>query len=184
MYFKVDKGEGGVTEKEGRVCIKFMFYLDPGDYRYDEKYYEYPIDSYIKAGYPGKVDEFGNAIDQKDYDTWWDSLPTEMYHSEFHSHFVQVDPDITDEEILYLGEIACIMAKRKWDQHINLGDKKKTIKNQPSKRIENPSLELITECEAKVEDIKSKNLEKHDIVDVFSKEQIKNLEKNSKRGIK
>jgi len=55
-----------------------------------------------EEGYPGKVDKDGNPKDMDDYNTWIESLPKVWQNNSFHNHFVYVDPDITDAEIVLL----------------------------------------------------------------------------------
>lgn len=100
MHFKIEKS--GCTEHKGLCQVRADFY-------YDEKDKEYaltPVKIYPKEGYPGKVDEFGSPIDEKDYQTWEDSLPVEMLHLPFHTHFIYFEPHHTDEEILFCFELA------------------------------------------------------------------------------
>lgn len=140
------------------VQIRYCLYLDPDDYGYDKHYVEVPI--IPEEGYQGKVGEMGVPIDQDDYDKWFSELPTEMQNNPFHNHFVQVEPDITDAEILYIGEVALIEAKRKWDK-----DEKVLVKNEPFQRIEFPTVERLSECQDKLDDIKSKDLKKDKVID-------------------
>ena len=163
MYYKVEKT--GCSERKGMVQIRYCLYLDEDDYGYEKHYVEVPI---IPAkGYPYGMDETGKPDDLDDYLVWRNSLPTEMVHNPFHNHFVQVEPDITDEEIEYLGEVACIECKRLWDKNSNLGESKETFKNQPVVRPAEITPSRLEACEAKVLDIQSKALEKKDVVDIW-----------------
>ena len=145
MYFKVEKT--GCTERKGMVQIRYCLYLDPVDYGYDKHYVEVPI--IPEEGYMGKVDEEGTPVDPKAYDLWYDSLPTEMQLNPFHNHFVQVGPTITDKEIKYVGELALLMAKEKWDKDIV-----PNIKNQLVNYPKIVTAERKLECETKVEAVK------------------------------
>lgn len=93
--------KSGCEERKGNVKVRLDFYLDATDPRYDERYL-YLVDvtsaEYL-AGYPGKVDEFGNPIDQEDYDNWIESLPHIWENTPFHSHFVYFDADVTIDDI-------------------------------------------------------------------------------------
>ena len=157
MHFKVEKT--GCSIRKGMVQIRYALYLDPEDYRYDEHYVDVRI--YSKEDYTGKLDENGMPVDQLHFEEWFLNLPTEKRHNPFHNHFVQVEPDITDEEILYIGEVALLKAKRMWDK-----DMVPVIKNQ---RVIYPKItdERLDECYIKLLDIKSKELGKIDVVDTW-----------------
>lgn len=93
--------KSGCEERKGNVKIRLDFYLDAIDPRYDDRYL-YLVDvtsqEYL-AGYPGKVDEEGNLIDQEDYNKWWDALPRIWENTPFHSHFVYFGSDVTQDDI-------------------------------------------------------------------------------------
>ena len=100
MHYKIEKS--GCVEHKGLCQVRADFY-------YDEKDKEYtlaPVKIWPKEGYPGKVDELGSPIDEVDFQKWEDSLPVEMLHLPFHTHFIYFEPKHTDEEILYCFEIA------------------------------------------------------------------------------
>jgi len=158
MHFKVEKT--GCSVRKGRVQIRYCLYLDPNDYGYEKHYVQVPI--VPEEGYQGKVGKMGEPIDQKDYNKWFKALPTKMQNNPFHNHFVQLEPDIVDAEILYVGEVALIESKRNWDKDEYVG-----IKNIPIKKII-PTFERTVECEAKLLDINSKTLEKKDVVDIWA----------------
>ena len=146
MYYKVEKT--GCSERKGMVQIRYCLYLDEDDYGYDKHYVELPI--IPEDGYQGKVDEMGSPIDQKDYDDWIASLPTDMQLNPFHNHFVQVEPTVTDEEIKYVGELALQMAKAKWEVDI-----RPDVKNIPVAYPKIVTTERLAECEAKVAYLKT-----------------------------
>ena len=164
MYFKVENS--GCSVRKGRVQIRYSLFLDKTDYGYDKHYVEVPI---IPAeGYQGDVDKNGMPTNQTDYGKWWSELPTEMQHNPFHNHFVQVEPDITDVEILYVGEVALIESKRNWDKDEYAGIKNKPlVKIQPYALVEDEQARYDL-CIAKVMDIQSKTLEKKDVVDIWA----------------
>ena len=92
--------KSGCTERKGNVQLRLDFYLEPIDPRYNDKYL-YLIDTtslkYL-TDYPGKVDVEGNPIDQKDYDSWYQSLPRVWQNTPFHSHFIYLASDFTEED--------------------------------------------------------------------------------------
>ena len=141
MYFKVDKT--GCSIRKGMVQIRYCLYLDRDDYGYDKHYVEVPI--IPPEGYTGKFDEFGSPVDQKDYNTWLASLPTQMQLNPFHNHFIQVDPTITDEEIKYVGELALQAAKEKWEK-----DERPDVKNIPVNYPKIVTPERLEDCQTKV----------------------------------
>ena len=102
----------GCQEHKGLCEIRYDLYLDPTDEGYSEHYVSVPV--YPKSGYEGKVDEMGQPVDMEDYKKWRDALPTVMQHNPFCCHFCQFEPDVTDEEILFVGELALDMAGKNW----------------------------------------------------------------------
>lgn len=87
----------GISVRKGKVQIRFCFYLDPTDARYDEYHVQVPV--IPEEGYSGKMDEKGNPIDPEDFNRWIESLPKKWQNNPFHNHFVRVSPDTTDREI-------------------------------------------------------------------------------------
>lgn len=98
-YAQVNKS--GCCVRNGNCQIRLDFYLEPDDPRYYDKYlYLVDTDSpEFLAGYPGKVDEFGTPTNQKQYDTWWASLPRVWVNTPFHTHFIYLPPNFTEEDI-------------------------------------------------------------------------------------
>lgn len=98
-YAVVNKSGCGVHK--GNCQIRLDFYLESEAPRYNERYL-YLVDvtsvKYL-TGYLGKVDEEGNPINQEDYDNWWESLPRVWENTPFHSHFVYLSADFTQEDI-------------------------------------------------------------------------------------
>lgn len=110
MYFKVN--HTGCGERKGLCEVRYDLYLDPTDTGYSTHYVQVPV--IPEGGYTGKVDEFGVPVDQKDYDKWLSSLKTVWQNNPFCCHFCQFEPTVTDEEILYVGELALDMAYKNW----------------------------------------------------------------------
>jgi hypothetical protein len=110
MFYKINKT--GCQEHKGLCEIRYDLYLDPADEGYSEHYVSVPV--YPEGGYPGKVGEMGQPLDPEDYKKWYDTLPTVMQHNPFCCHFCQFEPTVTDEEILFVGELALDMAGKNW----------------------------------------------------------------------
>jgi len=165
MFFKIENS--GCEEEKGFIKIRFDLFLDPMDYRYNETYYLWPTSEAYGDGYKGVLDGNELPIDQNDYDTWWDSLEKEWVHAPFQSHFVYFESTVTEEEIMFCGEWACIEIKRRWDNNIDPCSNDR-FKNKPLIKII-PSVEDIEVSKTKIEEIKSKNLEKRGIVDIWAK---------------
>lgn len=110
MFYKINLT--GCQEHKGLCEVRYDLYLDPTDEGYSEHYVSVPV--YPEGGYPGKVGEMGQPIDMEDYTAWVKSLPTVMQHNPFCCHFVQFEPTVTDEEILFVGELALDMGIRNW----------------------------------------------------------------------
>lgn len=144
MYFKINKT--GVSEYEGLVQVRYDLYLDKGDYKYNEHHVTVPI---IPAGgYPGAVDAQGNPVDINDYNKWLKSLPTEERGNPFCCHFCQFEPTVTDEELLYVGQLALDMSYCNWKD----GNLHKN-KNQPIVFSADPQKKAA--CVARVDQIKA-----------------------------
>lgn len=90
----------GLTVRNGKVQVRFSFYLEPGDPRYEEHHIQAPV--IPEGGYPGTKTEDGIPVDRNDYDQWLDSLPKVWQDNPFHNHFEYVDPDTPDAELLKL----------------------------------------------------------------------------------
>ena len=159
MYYKVTKGE----IRKGRVKLTFSFYLDPEDYGYDKKFVEVPI--VPPEGYLGEIDKDGVPIDQKNFDKWFDKLPTRFVNTPFHNHKVYFENDNTNEEIKFVGEWGALVAKRLWDKDLSLTGEHR-IKNKPVKAI-SITPERITECEIKLSKIMGKKI-KETVVDIWA----------------
>ena len=149
MYIKVEPS--GCCERKGMVQIRLCMYLDPTDYGY-ERHYVNVIDTnsaaYLK-GYKGEVDAMGRPIDQADYDSWFNSLPKVWQNNPFHNHFVYVEPDITDIEIMQIGEAFLAKSYVRWGNNEKLD-----LKNPP---ISFPS--IVDNTRKKAVETKVKHLE-------------------------
>lgn len=106
MYFKITKvGEQKYTDM-GMINVCAAFYLEPGDAGYDKYVAEHFVTVPIipKEGYTGKPDVTA-------YQTWEATLPTEQRFNPFCNHFMQFEPTVTEEEILYCFEWALPMTQ-------------------------------------------------------------------------
>lgn len=96
----------GISVRKGRVQLRFCFYLNPTDARYEEHHIQVPV--IPEEGYPGKMVAGENGtgekvpLDRDDYDAWFEGLPKKWQNNPFHNHFVRVSPDATDNEIKQL----------------------------------------------------------------------------------
>jgi len=108
MYFKILPITKDKYTAMGMVNISASFYLEKGDEGWDKYQKEHHVIVPIipEGGYQGKVDKEGSPVDQKDYDTWLASLPTEERDNPFCNHAIQFEHDVTEEEILYCFEFA------------------------------------------------------------------------------
>lgn len=97
-YAKIESS--GCTVQKGKVQLRFSFYLEPDDPRYEEYHIQVPI--IPPEGYQGEVSARDRPVDTDDYNQWRESLPKEWQNNPFHNHFVYVDPDTTDTEIKQL----------------------------------------------------------------------------------
>lgn len=149
MYTGIEPS--GCAVRKGKVQIRFSFYLEPGDARYDEHHVQVPI--IPPEGYPGEVDELGSPKDLGAYNTWLESLSKEWQNNPFHNHFVYVDPDVTDEEIRklmrdHLQEFYGIWGKGQ--------DVLSVWKSKGRLVLGDMSSENISRCEGKVLDIRNR----------------------------
>jgi hypothetical protein len=98
MYAEIEKS--GIAVFQGLVTVRFAFYLESFDPRYEEHHIQVPV--IPEGGYQGKVDEGGSPVDQKDYDKWENKLPHVWQNNPFHNHFDLVSADIADAELQQL----------------------------------------------------------------------------------
>jgi len=148
MYFKIN--HTGCNERKGLVEIRYDLYLDPSDHKYSEHHIQVPV---IPAGgYTGKVDVMGQPLNQKDYDKWFATLPRVWQNNPFCCHFMQFEPEITDEEIIVAGEKFLKMAYENWQKgnlHLNKNESVQFIDHIIYKEIAKPFVEMEKELEIK-----------------------------------
>lgn len=155
----------GCTVRKGKVQLRFSFYLEPGDPRYEEHHIQVPI--IPEGGYPGEVDAEGAPVDQEHYNSWLESLPKKWQNNPFHNHFVYVAADTPDAEIKQLmtetlEEFCGIWAEGGDMMEAWKGWKGKPLKarqhfNESRKSFDkNASEAKIGKCEKKVKDIKNR----------------------------
>ncbi len=144
MYVKIEPS--GCCERKGMVQVRLCMYLELDDYGYEKHYVQVPV--FPPEGYPGKVDVTGAALDIKDYEKWVKGLPLVWQNNPFHNHFIYVEPDTMDDEIMDIGEAFLHEAGIKWDT-----DSKLDLEN-PSKDTFVPTLERISECILRAKELK------------------------------
>lgn len=137
MYFKINTT--GCGERKGLVEVRYDLFLDSTDIGYEAHYIQAPI--VPKEGYTGKV-ENGIPVDIDDYNHWFAGLERVWQNNPFCCHFVQFEPTVTDEEILYVGELALMMAYQN-----NLKGNLMLNKNEPIKFSEDAA--QIVDCKAR-----------------------------------
>jgi hypothetical protein len=86
------ESSGTHVHKE-QLKIRLDLYPDVGEKSYAQNYVYVPV--IPESGYPGKVDEMGSPVDQKDYDLWEAGLPHIWQLNPCLSVFVKVDENIT-----------------------------------------------------------------------------------------
>lgn len=88
----------GCRERRGVVQIPLSMYLNKGDYGYDKHYVQVPV--MPPEGYTGEIGEAGSPVDTRHHQDWLDSLPKIWQLNPFHNHFIYVEPEVSDEEIM------------------------------------------------------------------------------------
>ena len=151
MYVKVEPS--GCCERKGLVQIRFCMYLDKGDYGYNVHHIQVPV--IPEEGYQGEVGEEGRPKDEEDYRKWIDSLPKIWQTNPFHNHFIYVEPETTDEEIMDIGEAFLQEAYIKW-----ACGEKLDLKNPPVKYPEFVNEERRQAVETKVIHLRETILER------------------------
>ena len=147
MYFKIEKS--GCVEDRGLVQVRFDLFLEEGDYKYLEHYVEVPI--FPPEGYRGKIEEgTGRPTDMEYFNKWVSTLPTQWHNNPFCCHFCQFEPNVTDEEILYVGELALDMGYKNWKL-----DNLTLNKNMPITFSSDNERKI--DCEKRVEEIIATN---------------------------
>ena len=122
MFVKVEPS--GCCERKGLCQIRFSMYLDPGDVGYEKRYIQVPV--VPPEGYQGKVDAKRAALDGDDYNAWVKGLPKMWQNTPFHDHFIYVEPDTTDDEIMDIGKAFLKKAYPYW-----VSGKFPDLKNEP-----------------------------------------------------
>lgn len=110
MYVKIDPS--GCTERKGLVQVRFAMYLDPGDYGYDV--------------YHVQVPERALTEEELDDPALADLVPLKWQTNPFHNHFIYVEPETLDKNIMDIGEAFLREAYSKW-----ANDEKLDLKNPP-----------------------------------------------------
>ena len=160
MFVKIEPS--GCCERKGLVQIRLSMYLDEGDYGYDKHYIQVPV--MPSEGYLGKVGERGQPADIDDYNRWIGSLPKIWQLNPFHNHFIYVEPEVSDEEIMAQMEFHLPNFYEAWCQGwgevkggMGHGWAVKTrIRPKRYDKLESPEKILLRKarCEARAEDIK------------------------------
>ena len=148
MFVKVEPS--GCCERKGLCQIRFSMYLDPGDVGYEKRYIQVPV--VPPEGYQGKVDAKRAALDGDDYNAWVKGLPKMWQNTPFHDHFIYVEPETSDGEIMDIGKAFLQEAYIKW-----ASDEKIDLKNP---RVKFPTYFKRAKIEAKVQHLKATNLER------------------------
>lgn len=150
MFVRVEPS--GCCERKGLVQIRFCMYLDGGDYGYEKHHIQVPV--VPEGGYTGKVDEFGTPVDMEDYQKWLNSLDKVWQNNPFHNHFIYVEPETSDKEIMEMGEKFLKWAYAKWTQ-----GEKLNLHNPPVKFHISPTPERLLAVNDKVKHLKETTLE-------------------------
>ena len=100
MYFKINTPRKDKYTDMGMVKISALFFLEEGDEGWGKYQKEHHVIVPIvpEEGYQGKINEIGIPTDQKDYDNWVASLPTEERDNPFCNHAIQFEYNVTEEE--------------------------------------------------------------------------------------
>ena len=106
----------GCCVYKGNIQLRFDLFLEPDAPGYDIHHIQVPdVNSEeFKAGYQGKVDEFGQPLDWDDYNAWRDSLPKVWQLNPFLSVFIFVDATTSDAEIVEREDLIIEQAYRYW----------------------------------------------------------------------
>jgi hypothetical protein len=136
MYFKVDRNN--CREERGKIMVLYAFYLEPSDVGYERFRVHLPV--LPEGGNPNK----GKGSDAE----WRDALPKKWQDNPFHRHVVYFDPEVTKEEIMFVGEIAFQEAKKQWE-----AGKTPSVKNLPVSFV-NATIDRETACELRSRGIK------------------------------
>lgn len=105
-YFRIEKS--GCNVFKGLVQIRYDLFWDSGDPEY--ALVEVPI--IPDEGYTGEETE-------EAFQAWLASLPTQLINPSICGRIVFLNPSVTDEEILFVGELALDIAEKFLRQGIN-----------------------------------------------------------------
>jgi len=142
MFFKIEKS--GCNVRKGLVEVRYDLFLEEDDYNFTEHYIDVP-----------DLSKFDGKRPSEEFDKWLETAPTIKQHNPFCCHFCQFNPDVTDEEILYVGELALDMAYKNWRKdnlHLNKNQKVKfdlTKKVSSEKRLDDILTTDFTKIEVK-----------------------------------
>lgn len=125
-------------------------YLESSDYGYEKHYVQVPV--IPEEGYQGKLDDYGDPIDIKVYQEWFNSLPKIWQHNPFHNHFIYIKPEISDKEVMDIGQAFLEEAYIKWSC-----DERLDLKNP---KVEYPISFNIAEIEDRIQHLKDLGLER------------------------
>ncbi len=139
MYVRVEPT--GCCERKGLVQIRFCFYLEPSDARYDVHHIQVPVRPL--------TDE--EVADPK----LAELVPKKWQTNPFHNHFIYVEPDTSDEEIMDIGGAILNEAYIKW-----VLDESLDLKNSPVKFYTTPSRVRLEAVKVKVQHLKTTALER------------------------
>ena len=117
MFVRVEPS--GCCERKGLVQIRFCMYLDEGDYGYDIHHIQVPER-------PLTEKEISNPKLAEKVKKVWQTNP-------FHNHFIYVEPDTSDEEIMNIGQAFLEEAYIKWACEERLDPKNPPVKFHPSR---------------------------------------------------
>ncbi len=112
MFVKVEPS--GCYERKGLVQVRFSMYLDEGDYGYDVHHIQVPER-------PLTEEELANPKLAEKVPKVWQTNP-------FHNHFIYVEPETSDEEIMDIGQTFLEEAYIKWTCEEKLDPKNPPIK--------------------------------------------------------
>lgn len=100
-FFKIEKS--GCNVRKGLLQVRYDLFWDETDPEY--ALVEVPV-------FP--PEDYAGEDSPEAYEAWIKTLPTQVIHPPFCSHFVFFDPTVTDEEILFVGELALDMAEKNY----------------------------------------------------------------------
>ena len=136
MFVKIEPS--GCTERKGLVQIRFCMYLEPADFGYDVHHIQVPER-------PLTEEEVADSLLAALVPKVWQNNP-------FHNHFIYVEPETSDREIMYIGEAFLNEAYIKW-----ASDEKLDLKNP---NVKFPVSFDKTKVETKVQHLKITKLER------------------------